>query len=213
MKKLPEVFANNKRWVKEVTAEEPSFFSELAKGQSPEYLWVGCADSRVPANQILGLNPGSVFVHRNVANLVVGTDVNFLSVLQYAVEALKVRHVIICGHTGCGGVEAAYVNEPLGLIDQWIRPIHLLSLHHKEELEAIEDRGERLKALVKLNVKSQALNLARMPVVQKAWRSGQELVIHGWLFDLGTGLLEDLDACYDGPEGLPLTPTLSSPNR
>lgn len=208
MKKLPEVFASNKRWAEEVTAEQPEFFTELAKGQAPEFLWVGCADSRVPANQILGLKPGSVFVHRNVANLVVGTDVNFLSVLQYAVEALKVKHIIICGHTGCGGVEAAYVNEPLGLIDQWIRPINQLSLDYREKLEAIEDRGERLKALVKLNVKAQVLNLARMPVVQKAWRGGQELTIHGWLFDLSTGLLADLDATYDSPENLPLAPEL-----
>lgn len=208
MKKLPEVFAGNKRWAEEVTAEQPEFFTELAKGQAPEFLWVGCADSRVPANQILGLKPGSVFVHRNVANLVVGTDVNFLSVLQYAVEALKVKHIIICGHTGCGGVEAAYVNEPLGLIDQWIRPINQLSLDYREKLEAIEDRGERLKALVKLNVKAQVLNLARMPVVQKAWRGGQELTIHGWLFDLSTGLLADLDATYDSPENLPLAPEL-----
>lgn len=208
MKKLPEIFEGNKNWVGEVTAKDPEFFEELAKGQSPQYLWVGCADSRAPATQILGLKPGSVFVHRNVANLVVGTDMNFLAVLQYAVEALKVKHIIICGHTGCGGVEAAYVNKPLGLIDQWIQPVHMLSLNHKEQLDAIEDRSERLKALVNLNVKSQVLNLARMPVVQKAWRDGQELVVHGLLFNLGTGLLEDLDCSYDSPDDLPLVPSL-----
>lgn len=207
MKKLPEMFENNKKWAKKVTENDPSFFSELAKSQKPELLWVGCADSRVPANQLLGLKPGEVFVHRNVANLVVSTDINFLSVLQYAVEALKVKHVIICGHSGCGGVEAAYDNAQLGLIDHWLRPIHRLSLEHKEGLDGIESKAERLEKLVQLNVKNQVLSLAQTPIVQQAWQRGQSLTIHGWMYYLATGLLTDLDYCFDGPGDVPLSVT------
>lgn len=203
MSQLPKLLAANKGWAERIKAEDPEFFEQLAEGQAPEYLWVGCADSRVPANQVLDQKPGSVFVHRNVANLVVATDVNFQSVLQYAVQALKVRHIIICGHTSCGGVEAGYDNNPLGLIDQWLRPINQLALEHKADLDKITDRKARLEKLVELNVRNQVLGLARMPVVQQAWRDGQALSLHGLKFTLATGLLSDLDTTFDGSQPLP----------
>lgn len=204
MTKLPKLFDNNKQWAERLKQEDPTFFEESAKGQAPEYLWVGCADSRAPAAQLLGLKPGEVFVHRNVANLVVANDINFLSVLQYAVDALKVRHIIICGHTCCGGVEAAYEDKPLGLIDNWIRPVQQLSLAHKAELDAIEDRAERLETLVKLNIKTQVLNVAHTPTVQQAWKRGQDLTVHGWIYELASGHLKDLDFSFDGSKALPV---------
>ncbi len=175
-----------------MVATEPSFFEELERGQRPEYLWIGCADSRVPANEILGLPPGAVFVHRNVGNLVVHTDLNCLSVLQYAVDVLKVRHVIVTGHYGCGGVAAALDAASLGLIDNWLRHIQDVAREHREELDAISDHDDRAHRLCELNVIAQVSNVCRTTILQDAWQRGDAVAVHGWIYHLRDGLLQDL---------------------
>lgn len=184
---------NNKNWVESKISQDPEFFSRLANGQSPPVLWIGCADSRVPANEIIGAQPGEVFVHRNIANMVVHSDMNMLSVLDYAVNALKVTHVIVCGHYGCGGVKAAMGNQSHGLVDNWIRHIKDTYRFHKSELDAIQNEDERLNRFIELNVQEQVYDLAKTSIVQNAWKSGQELHLHGWVYGVGSGLVKDLE--------------------
>ncbi len=200
---LPHLFENNRRWAERISEERPDFFASLARQQSPDYLWIGCADSRVPANEIVGLMPGELFVHRNVANLVVHTDLNCLSVLQYAVEVLQVGHVIVCGHYGCGGVQAAMDNTGLGLIDNWLLPIKDVYAKHHRELSAIANAEDRLSRFVELNVVAQVNNVCHTTIVQNAWQRGQELAVHGWVYGLSDGLLRDLNICITGKEKLP----------
>ncbi|MFB0951043.1 MAG: carbonate dehydratase [Halioglobus sp.] len=200
MSKLDVLFEKNRDWALSVKASDPLFFEKLSAQQSPEYLWIGCSDSRVPANQIVGLMPGEVFVHRNVANMVVHTDLNCLTVLQYAVDVLKVKHVMVVGHYGCGGVAAAYENADNGLIDNWLRNIKDVQHHHQLQLDAIEDKTQRLELLCELNVVSQVSNVCHTTIVQNAWRRGQPLAIHGWVYSLADGLLKDLDCTVDKAE-------------
>ncbi|MEZ7997195.1 MAG: carbonate dehydratase [Halioglobus sp.] len=200
MSKLDVLFEKNRDWALSVKASDPLFFEKLSAQQSPEYLWIGCSDSRVPANQIVGLMPGEVFVHRNVANMVVHTDLNCLTVLQYAVDVLKVKHVMVVGHYGCGGVAAAYENADNGLIDNWLRNIKDVQHHHQLQLDAIEDKTQRLELLCELNVVSQVSNVCHTTIVQNAWRRGQPLAIHGWVYSLADGLLKDLDCTVDRAE-------------
>ncbi len=190
--KLESLFASNRNWASRVKTEDPDFFSRLADQQYPEYLWIGCSDSRVPANQIVDLLPGQVFVHRNVANLVVHTDLNCLSVLQYAVDVLKVKHVMVVGHYGCGGVRAAYENGDNGLVDNWLRNIRDVQDRYQAELDAIEDEDARVARLVELNVKTQVAHVCATTIVQNAWARGQALTVHGWVYSLRDGLLQDL---------------------
>ena len=198
MKTLKKIFENNRAWADEIRAREPGFFRALARQQSPEYLWIGCSDSRVPATQLAGLSPGEMFVHRNVANLVVHTDLNCLSVMQYAVDVLRVRHVIVCGHYGCGGVQAALEGAGLGLIDNWLRHVQDVMWKHSSALAAA-DAAARLELLCELNVVEQVANVCRTTVVQSAWERGQELSVHGWVYGLDDGLLRDLDVCVTCP--------------
>lgn len=184
---------NNKNWVENKLKLDPEFFNKLADGQQPPLLWIGCADSRVPANEIIGAQPGEVFVHRNIANMVVHSDMNMLSVLDYAVNALKVKHVIVCGHYGCGGVKAAMGNNSIGLIDNWIRHIKDSYRFHKEELDSIGDEKKRFDCFVELNVKEQVFDLAKTSIVQNAWRNNQELSLHGWVYGVGSGIVKDLE--------------------
>ena len=200
MSKLDVLFEKNRDWALSVKASDPLFFEKLSAQQSPDYLWIGCSDSRVPANQIVGLMPGEVFVHRNVANMVVHTDLNCLTVLQYAVDVLKVKHVMVVGHYGCGGVAAAYENADNGLIDNWLRNIKDVQHHHQLQLDAIEDKTQRLELLCELNVVSQVSNVCHTTIVQNAWRRGQPLAIHGWVYSLADGLLKDLDCTVDKAE-------------
>ncbi len=199
MQVLQHLFDANRLWAAKIRDHHPAFFEQLATQQAPQYMWIGCADSRVPANQIIGLMPGEVFVHRNVANLVYHTDMNCLSVLQYAVEVLKVKHVIVCGHYGCGGVAAAMENGCLGLIDNWLRSIKDIYQQHRTELEFIAAREERVNRLCELNVLEQVRNVAHTTIVQSAWSKGQGLAIHGWIYGLRDGLLRDLNMCLTGP--------------
>jgi carbonic anhydrase len=190
---LDQLFENNRAWARDMVAREPDFFARLSHQQAPEYLWIGCADSRVPANQIIGLMPGEIFVHRNVSNVVVHTDLNCLSVLQFAVDVLRVKHVIVCGHYGCGGVQATLAGSKLGLIDNWLRHVHDVLLKHADALAALND-GAKLDRLCELNVIEQVANVAQTTVVQDAWERGQKLAIHGWVYGLKDGLVRDLRA-------------------
>lgn len=192
MKTLANLLKNNWTWATAMLAEDPEFFQRLSHQQSPEYLWIGCSDSRVPANQIVGLLPGELFVHRNVANVVVHTDLNCLSVLQYAIEVLKVKHVIVCGHYGCGGVLAALRNAKLGLIDNWLRHIQDVALKHGALLSEQIVEEKRHERLCELNVIEQVCNVVQTTVVQQAWEQGQDLTVHGWIYSLNDGLLRDL---------------------
>jgi carbonic anhydrase len=187
-----KILENNKQWVEKKLAISPEFFNNLAEGQQPPLLWIGCSDSRVPANEIIGAEPGEVFVHRNIANMVIHSDMNMLSVLDYAVNALKVKHVIVCGHYGCGGVKAAMGNSSIGIIDNWIRHIKDVYRFHQNELDAITDEKERFNKFVEVNVKEQVLDLAKTSIVQNAWKNGQELSIHGWVYGLNSGYVTDL---------------------
>ena len=195
MKELKRLFGKNREWAEQIGKEDPGFFEQLSKQQSPEYLWIGCADSRVPANEIVNLPPGEVFVHRNIANVVVHTDLNCLSVIQYAVEELKVKHIIVCGHYGCGGVKAALDNRDHGLIDNWLRHIRDVYRLHTAQLDAIIDPEARRDRLCELNVIEQVANVCDTTMVRNAWKRGQELTIHGWIYRLEDGLLRDLDVC------------------
>ena len=187
---------NNKNWVKEQLDLDPHFFENLSKGQTPDYLWIGCSDSRVPANQITGTEPGEVFVHRNIANMVVHSDMNMLSVLSYAVDVLKVKHIIVCGHYGCGGVIAAMKNQQFGLIDNWLRHIKDVYRYHHVELDAIVDENERAKRYVEVNVQEQVHDLGKTSIVQNAWKRNQPLHIHGWVYDINDGLIKDLNVTF-----------------
>lgn len=193
----------NKHWVEEKLKEDPDFFNTLAKGQSPQVLWIGCSDSRVPANEITGTKPGDIFVHRNIANMVVHTDMNMLSVLDYAVNVLKVRHVIVCGHYGCGGVRAAMSNNQFGLIDNWLRNIKDVYRLHAEELDKIEDEEERFNRFVELNVMEQVFDLSKTSIIQNAWRERNSPYIHGWVYSLNTGLITDLGVSFDSTTKIP----------
>ena len=187
-----KILDNNKKWVENKLAKSPNYFKNLADGQNPPLLWIGCSDSRVPANEIIGAEPGEVFVHRNIANMVVHSDMNMLSVLDYAVNALKVKHVIVCGHYGCGGVKAAMGNSSIGIIDNWIRHIKDVYRFHQKELDAIENKKERFNKFVEINVKEQVMDLAKTSIVQNAWKNGQELSLHGWVYGLNDGYVTDL---------------------
>ena len=202
MKDLNRLLDQNRAWAEGIKASDPDFFQSLAKQQSPKFLWIGCSDSRVPANQLVGLVPGEMFVHRNVANVVVHTDFNCLSVMQYAVDVLKVDHIIVCGHHGCGGVKAALENSQLGLIDNWLRHVQDVVREHEQTLKEIDDKTKRLDRLCELNVMEQVLNVCRTTIVQSAWQRGQELVVHGWIYGLEDGLLRDLGISIDCAEGL-----------
>jgi carbonic anhydrase len=193
MRTLKQLFDNNRSWAAETTRQDPEFFRRLSDQQSPHYLWIGCSDSRVPANQIVGLVPGEMFVHRNVANVVVHTDLNCLSTIQFAVEVLRVPHIIVCGHYGCGGVLAALKDQKLGLIDNWLRHVQDVRTKHQAELVALETEKEQHDRLCELNVIEQVANVIQTSVVRDAWARGQELVVHGWIYDLNDGLLRNLD--------------------
>jgi carbonic anhydrase len=199
MERLPELFANNRRWAAERIAREPDFFARLAALQAPPYLWIGCSDSRVPANEIVGLLPGEMFVHRNVANVVVHSDLNCLSVLQFAVDVLRVRDVMVVGHYGCGGVRAALEGAQLGLIDNWLRHVQDVRAAHRDLVDALPDPEARLNRLCELNVLEQALNVCETTVVQDAWARGQPLSVHAWIYGLEDGLLRDLGFAVDAP--------------
>lgn len=188
-----KILANNKKWVETSLESDPNYFQDLAKGQIPPLLWIGCSDSRVPANEIIGAKPGEVFVHRNIANMVIHSDMNMLSVLDYAVNVLKVKHVLVCGHYGCGGIKAALGNDSIGIIDNWIRHIKDVYRLHDKYLNSIIDEDERFNKFVELNVKEQVFDLAKTSIVQSAWRNGQELTLHGWVYGLNSGFVTDLD--------------------
>lgn len=189
---LPDIFDNNRRWAKQIRERNPDFFTALSAQQSPKYLWIGCSDSRVPANEIVGLMPGELFVHRNVANVVVHTDLNCLSVIQYAVDVLKVQHVIVCGHYGCGGIRAAYARLSLGLIDNWLRHVQDVRERHEHLIDPSGTEDSGVDRLCELNVVAQVRNVCYATIVQDAWRRGQSLAVHGWIYDVHDGLLRDL---------------------
>jgi carbonic anhydrase len=202
MKTLPQLFENNRRWAARLLKEDPEFFEKLSKQQTPEYLWIGCSDSRVPANAIVGMRPGELFVHRNVGNLVIHTDMNCLSVVQFAVEVLKIKHIIVCGHYGCGGVKAAMENRPHGLIDNWLRHIRDIERKRHNELTLIADDEKRFDRLCELNVIEQVMNVGNMTAVQESWQNGRSLAIHGWIYRISDGLLKDLGVCVTSAAGL-----------
>ena len=201
-KSYKKLLENNKNWVANKLAIDPTYFEKLANSQNPEYLWIGCSDSRVPANQITGTLPGDIFVHRNIANMVIHSDMNMLSVLSYAVEVLKVKHIIVCGHYGCGGVLAAMENKQFGLIDNWLRHIKDVYRLHFKELDAIKDNKQRTDRLVELNVIEQVQDLGKTSIVQNAWKREQPLHLHGWVYDVKDGIINDLDVNFKGTSDL-----------
>lgn len=203
MEVYKSLLEGNKAWVAQKLKEDPDFFTKLAKGQTPQVLWIGCSDSRVPANEITRTNPGEIFVHRNIANMVVHTDMNMLSVLDYAVNVLHVKHVIVCGHYGCGGVKAAMGSQQFGLIDNWLRNIKDVYRIHTKELDAITNEEERFNRFVELNVMEQVLDLTKTSIIQNAWRSRKEPVVHGWVYSLHTGIIKDLEVSFDSQSKLP----------
>jgi len=205
MRVLNHLFDKNRKWAEGIRESNPAFFSKLSHQQNPEILWIGCSDSRVPATEIVDLMPGEIFVHRNIANLVVHTDLNCLSVIQYAVEVLKVKHIIICGHYGCGGIKAAMDNCAHGLIDNWLRNIKDIYRFHQDRIDALPDDREKLDLMCELNVAEQVANLCHTTIVQSAWKSGQELAVHGWIYRIEDGILKDLDLCFTGPEEISRT--------
>jgi carbonic anhydrase len=200
---LQDCFVANRKWAASELAEDPEFFRRLTSLHKPEMLWIGCSDARLPPNEIIGRRSGELFVHRNVANLMVHSDLNSLSVLQYAVEVLKVSHVIVCGHYGCGGIETALDRKPHGLIDNWLRHVRDVRMAHDDELEAIIDPVARVNRLSELNVKAQVANVCHTTIVQDAWARGQALAVHGWIYALSDGLLRDLGLCIESPEQIP----------
>ncbi len=193
-RKLNSLFKRNEAWAKGIVKKNPNFFSDLSEQQTPDYLWIGCADSRVPANQVVDLQPGEVFVHRNIANVVVHSDLNCLSVIQYAINVLEVKHIIVCGHYGCGGVKAAFQGQELGLIDNWLRHIKDVYRFHKEEIDAQPTEREKIDLLCEKNVIEQVANVCQTSLVQHAWRQNQDLTVHGWIYSIENGLLKNLDA-------------------
>ena len=201
-KSYKKLLENNKKWVADQMSLDPGYFDKLANSQHPEYLWIGCSDSRVPANQITGTLPGDIFVHRNIANMVIHSDMNMLSVLSYAVEVLKVKHIIVCGHYGCGGVMAAMENKQFGLIDNWLRHIKDVYRLHFKELDALKDKKQRADRLVELNVIEQVQDLGKTSIVQNAWKREQPLHLHGWVYDVKDGIIKDLDVNFKGTSDL-----------
>jgi carbonic anhydrase len=201
MQKLRALLENNRRWAERITEQEPQFFAELAAQQTPRYLWIGCSDSRVPANQIVDLRPGELFVHRNVANLVSQTDLNCLSVLQYAIDVLRVDHVIVCGHYGCGGVRSVLAGDRLGLVDQWLHPIRDIRDKHKDVLDSLGNDAERSNRLCELNVIEQVRQVAVTTALRDAWQRGQRVIVHGWIYGIRDGRIRDLDVSIDSPAG------------
>src|SRR3954470_11949263 len=199
MKNLPELFRNNREWAERIARSDPGFFEKLARQQSPKYLWIGCSDSRVPANDIVGLLPGELFVHRNVGNLVVHTDLNCLSVTQFAVDVLRVEHIIVCGHYGCSGVRAALMKERHGLADNWLRHVEDIHQQHAARLGKLQDTAARADRLCELNVIEQVSNVCRSSILADAWSRGQPVTVHGWIYDIHDGLLRDLDAMASSP--------------
>jgi carbonic anhydrase len=195
-----QLFHNNKKWVQKKLDENKDYFKKLALGQSPEYLWIGCSDSRVPANEITGTEPGEMFVHRNIANMIVHSDMNMLSVLSYAVEVLKVKHIIVCGHYECGGVLAAMGNKQFGLIDNWLRHIKDVYRNYNVELDAIEDEKLRARRFVEVNIMEQVYDLCKTTIVQNAWERNQPLAVHGWVYDVSDGIIKDLNVNFSGKE-------------
>ena len=202
-KSYRQLLENNRVWVEATLKEDPTFFERLAKGQSPEYLWIGCSDSRVPANQITGTLPGEIFVHRNIANMVVHSDMNMLSVLSYAVEVLKVKHIIVCGHYGCGGVIAAMGNKQYGLIDNWLRHIKDVYRLYHAELDLIVDPVVRARRFVEVNVQEQVYDLVKTSIVQNAWKNNQPIHVHGWVYDIQDGKIKDLDVTFRSVDDMP----------
>jgi carbonic anhydrase len=203
MKSYEKLLLENKAWAQEKLMDDPEYFKRLVDIQSPEFLWIGCSDSRVPANEITGTQPGEIFVHRNIANMVVNTDLNLLSVLQYAVEALQVKHIIVCGHYGCGGVKAAMTNHNMGIINKWLRNIKDVHRFHREEVDAIEDENLRLNRMIELNVMEQVMNLAKTSIVQKSWKQNNRPDIHGWVYDLHDGIIKSV---FEMPAGTHIDP-------
>ncbi len=203
-----KIIDNNKIWVEQCLEKDPNYFKDLSKGQNPPLLWIGCSDSRVPANEIIGAKPGEVFVHRNIANMVIHSDMNMLSVLDYAINVLKVKHVIVCGHYGCGGVKAAMGNDSIGIIDNWIRHIKDIYRLHHSFLDSIEDEEERFNAFVEVNVKEQVFDLAKTSIVQSAWKNGQAVTLHGWAYGLNSGIVTDLDVNFSSNNDLNLVDQL-----
>ncbi|MCX8156344.1 MAG: carbonate dehydratase [Verrucomicrobiae bacterium] len=195
MRTLQSLLVNNQKWARQMEARQPGFFATLARQQRPKFLWIGCADSRVPANEITGLLPGEMFVHRNIANVVAPSDMNSLAVIQFAVEVLKVEHIIVCGHYGCGGVQAALRGDRLGLVDHWLRQVRQVAEQHQARLAALPDDAAKVLRLCELNVLEQALHVSQCPVVQDAWQRGQVLSVHAWIYALEDGLLRDLGYC------------------
>ncbi|HLD54133.1 MAG TPA: carbonic anhydrase [Sediminibacterium sp.] len=192
MNSYQRLLLENKAWAQEKLTDDPNYFKRLVDVQTPDFLWIGCSDSRVPANEITGTQPGEIFVHRNIANMVIHTDLNLLSVLQYAVEVLKVKHIIVCGHYGCGGVKAAMTNHNFGIINKWIRNIKDVHRFHREEIDAISDENTQLNRMIELNVQEQVLNLAKTSIIQKSWKERQGPDLHGWVYDLHDGLVKPI---------------------
>lgn len=193
MTSIKHLFDSNIKWAEDIKKENPDFFKRLSEQQSPEYLWIGCSDSRVPANTLMGLLPGEVFVHRNIANQVIHTDLNCLSVLQFAVEVLKVKHVIVCGHYGCGGIQAALDDKSHGLIDNWLRHIEDVHRFHQEELDSISDPKEKADLMSELNVKEQVLNVSKTTILKNAWENNQDITVHGFIYNIHDGIIKDLN--------------------
>ena len=198
---LSDLLNNNQYWAQSLTARDPDYFPRLSKAQSPKYLWIGCSDSRVPANEVVGVMPGELFVHRNVANMVVSTDMNLLSVLQFAVDVLRVEHIIVCGHYGCGGIKAALSQQEYGLIDNWLRPLKGMRYQYREAFEGLTDE-EELDLLCQINVKRQVTNVCHTTIVQNAWYQGRQLSVHGWIYDMNSGLIEDLGVSISNAQQL-----------
>ncbi len=196
------ILENNKKWVQEKLALNPDYFKNLSKGQKPPLLWIGCSDSRVPANEMIGAQPGEVFVHRNIANMVVHSDMNMLSVLDYAVNVLEVKHIIVCGHYGCGGVKAAMGHDSVGLIDNWLRHIKDVYRFHQIELDAMEDEEKRFNRFVEINIREQVYNLAKTSIVQGSWKAGKSLAVHGWVYGLNSGYITDLGVNFRSNQDL-----------
>lgn len=203
MKTFEKLFEGNREWVEKMLAQDPDFFNRLSKGQKPPVLWIGCSDSRVPANEITGTLPGEIFVHRNIANMVVHTDMSMLSVVDYAVNYLEVTDIVVCGHYGCGGVIASMGNAELGLIDNWLRNIKDVYRLHREEMDSITDKEEKANRMVELNVIEQVFNLSKTTIVQNAWGKGKKLNVHGLVYDLKTGVLQDLNTTMSAKSALP----------
>ncbi|MFM8255951.1 MAG: carbonic anhydrase [Bacteroidota bacterium] len=203
MKAYEKLLLENKAWASEKVADDPDYFNRLAHIQTPEFLWVGCSDSRVPANEITGTQPGEIFVHRNVANMVVHTDLNLLTVLEYAVHHLKVKHVIVCGHYGCGGVKASMTQHNFGIINKWLRNIKDVYRYHRDEIDSIKDEEGRVNRMVELNVQEQVMNLAKTSIIQKAWKQNQFPHLHGWVYGLKDGLIKPV---FEMPAGTHIDP-------